>query len=142
MTRRAVTRTQVCHPVQCSIIPATFYLLTHRVCIFSNTCLVPRSFQIFLYLPIQFSEKWILHLKLSLRLLVSLNDNNIWYYFIVTTSLYSLGKHNHSLKLQNENTGFFGTLYRWMEKVACQIPEEGMAPAQPQPGEQKQSSSL
>lgn len=26
-----------------------------------------------------------------------------------------------------------------MEKVACQIPEEGMAPAQPQP-EQKQSS--
>lgn len=45
-------------------------------------------------------------LKLSLRLLVSLNDNNIWYYF-VTTSLYSLGKHNHCLKLQNENTGFF-----------------------------------
>lgn len=26
---------------------------------------------------------------------------------------------------------FFGTLYRWMEKVTCQIPEEGMVPAQP-----------
>lgn len=65
--------------------------------------------------------------------MVSLNDNNIWYYFIVTTGLYSLENHNHSLKLQNENLQgfFFGTLYRWMEKVTCQIPEEGMVPAQP-----------
>lgn len=93
--------------------PALYYtchfLLTYRICLFSPTCLVSSSFQIvFFYLPIQFSGKWILQLKLSLRLMVSpylsCSDNSILYCFIVSISFLQFGETHHSLKLSNDNS--------------------------------------
>lgn len=85
------------------------FLLTYKICLFSPTCLVSSSFQIvFFYLPIQFSGKWILQLKLSLRLMVfpylSCSHNSILYCFIVSISFLEFGETHHSLKLSNENS--------------------------------------
>lgn len=119
--------------------PAFYYtchfLIAYRICLFFPTYLVSSSFQIvFFYLPIQFSGKWILQLKFSLRLMafpyLSCSDNSILYCFIVSISFLQFGETHHSLKLANDNSSLFGTVYRWQKRWQ----KGGMAPAQPQSG--------